>query len=269
MFLNRSMSIISIASNEPSRRDCASPPAKRSSSRKRFGKRRQMIGARQFMQALLHPLAIADVARDAQNSLRFLAGGILHPLQRRLQPDVVLIRVARAVHDRCQRLALRGSQDGGANGAEVVRMHEFAQRAAKQISRRDAEDAARNGRSVDDRPVGCVLGDQVGRILGDQLVLLHRFDQGVFPITQAGGQAVERAAQRANLAAAGAAGQRSDSLGVRRVVLQVSRSGPPAGASGNASESRSTARPRHEASSSNWRKCQVSSRIARNASSFG
>ena len=46
-----------------------------------------------------------------------------------------------------------------------------------------------------------MLGDQVGRVLGDELVAPHGLDQRIFPFVQPAGQAVEGRGQRTDLAA--------------------------------------------------------------------
>jgi hypothetical protein len=51
-----------------------------------------------------------------------------------------------------------------------------------------------------------MLGDQVGGVLGDELIPLHRFDKGILPLVQACRQAVERSPERANFTAAFFAG---------------------------------------------------------------
>ena len=66
----------------------------------------------------------------------------------------------------------------------------------------------RHRRGIGDDSLRRVLGDQVGGILGDELIALHRFDQCILAFFHARGEAIERRRQRANFAAALVAGQR-------------------------------------------------------------
>ena len=125
--------------------------------------------------------------------------------------------------DRGQRVGLYGFLDGSANDVEVFRVNEFAQRMTDQFAGFHAENAGRHRGSIRNRSVGGVLGDEVSGVVGDQLVLLHRFDQRIFPRVQAGGEAIERASQRMNFAAAAVAGQCGDPLLGSRVTRQVLR----------------------------------------------
>ena len=79
------------------------------------------------MQPLLHALAVADVARDAQDLLRLLAGCVFHQPHGRLEPDVMLVDVPRAIDDRRQRFRLRGLGKCRANDVEVFGVNKFAQ----------------------------------------------------------------------------------------------------------------------------------------------
>ena len=65
------------------------------------------------------------------------------------------------------------------------------------------QDARRDGGSIGDDSRRLELGDEVGGILGDELVPVHRLDEGIFSLVQAGGEAIERGRQRADFAAAG------------------------------------------------------------------
>ena len=191
--------------------------------------RRQMVCPREMVQPLFHPPAIAYIARDAENLLRLLAGIALHQSQRCLEPHIVLIDVARTIDDRRQRPLLNDFRDRTANNVEVFRMHEFAQSVAEQITVRYAEDARRHRRCERNRSVRPVIGDQIGGVVGDQLVFVHCFDQRVFPLVQARGKPIERAPQREDFTAAGVAGQWSDPRiggAVSREVMRKDYEGP-------------------------------------------
>ena len=196
---------------------------------KSIGERRQMVCPRETVQPLFHPSTIAYIARDAENLPRLLAGIAFHQSQRCLEPHIMLIHVARTIDDRRQRVGLHDFRDRRANDVEVFRVYEFAQSVAEQITVRHAENARRHRRCERNRSIRPVIGDQIGGVVGDQLVLVHCLDQRVFPLVQARGKPIERAPQREDFAAAGVAGQWSDLRiggGVGRQVMGKDYEGP-------------------------------------------
>ena len=68
-----------------------------------------------------------------------------------------------------------------------------------------------------------MLRDEIGGVVGDDLILVHSFDKSVLPLVQARGKPIERAPQREDFAATGVAGQWSDLRiggGVGRQVMR-------------------------------------------------
>ncbi len=180
-----------------------------------------MVGTREIVEAIFHPLAIRDVPGDAQDFGGVLALGTGHQLQRRFQPHVVLVVVPRAIDDRLLRLFSMGLVERGADRVVVVRVHELQHRAPDERGVRHAEHCCSDRRGVQDRPRGRLLGDQVGRILGDQSIVLHRLDQRILAFVQAGRESIERRGQRMDLARAGVTRQRRDPLLGGRIACQV------------------------------------------------
>ena len=113
----------------------------------------------------------------------------------------------------------------------------------------------RHRRSIGNDSIGRVLGDQVGGILGDELIAVHRFDQGVLALFHARREAIERGRQRANFAATLVADQGRDFL-VGRCSSPDVGSGTRAGASYSRVRTQMATTTSTQATSRNSTKCR-------------
>src|SRR6266567_7572831 len=112
----------------------------------------------------------------------------------------MLIEVAGTIDDRGRGLVLDRDTERHPDNLVVLGMNELEQRMPYQRIGCEPKCALRDGRRISDDSAPRVLGDEIGRIFGDELEAAHRLDQRILAFAKTAGQPVEGAGERGDLA---------------------------------------------------------------------